>query len=205
LGVGSLGGAFSPPRIGHVVCAQEALVQLQLEKVLFIPMGRPPHREMEADPGGEARLAMCEAAIEGDERFEASRAELDRDGRSYTVQTLRTMREEAPDDEFFLVLGGDQAAALPRWHEPEAVLELARVAVVERIGWTRNAIGIKLSGLKGAERVGYLDMPLMQVSSTSIRRRVAKGRPIRYLVPDRVVEYIEAHGLYGASTPAPAA
>jgi len=205
LRVGILGGAFNPPHVGHLVCAQEALVQLDLERVLFVPTGHAPHRDLEADPGGEARLRMCEAAIEGDDRFAASRAELDREGPSYTVETLRAMHEESPDDELFLMLGGDQAAALPDWHEPEAVLDLATVAAVERVGYTRNAIGIKISGLKGAERVRYLDMPLMQVSSSSIRRRVAKGLPIRYLVPDRVVEYIESNGIYGASAPAPAA
>ena len=203
--VGILGGAFNPPHVGHLVCAQEALVQLDLERVLFVPTGHAPHRDLEADPGGEARLRMCEAAIEGDDRFAASRAELDREGPSYTVETLRAMHEESPGDELFLMLGGDQAAALPDWHEPEAVLDLATVAAVERVGYTRNAIGIKISGLKGAERVRYLDMPLMQVSSSSIRRRVAKGLPIRYLVPDRVVEYIESNGIYGASAPAPAA
>jgi nicotinate-nucleotide adenylyltransferase len=205
LRVGIFGGAFNPPHIGHLVCAQEALLQLELDQVLFVPTGRAPHREIEDDPGGEARLEMCEAAIDGDERFAISRIELDREGPSYTVETLRALREQSPGDELFLILGGDQAAALEHWHEPEALLELANLAVVERVGYTRNAIGIQLSRLRGSERVRYLDMPLMQVSSTSVRRRVAEGKPIRYLVPDRVVEYIEQHGLYGASAPAPAA
>ena len=203
--VGILGGAFNPPHIGHLVCAQEALLQLNLDQVLFVPMGRPPHREIEDDPGGEARLEMCEAAIDGDERFATSRIELDREGPSYTVETLRSLREQSPGDDLFLILGGDQAAALAKWREPEEVLELATLAVVERVGFTRNGIGIKLSRLRGSERVRYLDMPLMQVSSTWVRRRVAEGKPICYLVPDRVVDYIEQHGLYGASTPAPAA
>lgn len=203
--IGILGGAFNPPHIGHLVCAQEALLQLQLDKVLFVPTGQAPHREIPDDPGGEARLELCEAAIEGDERFVVSRFELEHEGPSYTVKTLRALREESPDDELFLILGGDQAAALSAWHEPEEVLELASLAVVERVGYTRSGIGIQLSRLKGAEAPRYLDMPLMQVSSTSVRRRVAEGKPIRYLVPDRVVEQIESRGLYGASTPAPAA
>jgi nicotinate-nucleotide adenylyltransferase len=207
LRIGILGGAFNPPHIGHLVCAQEAFVQLELDKVVFVPTGQAAHREIEEDPGGEARLEMCEAAIDGDERFEVTRAELDREGPSYTADTLAALHESAPDDELFLLLGGDQAASLARWHEPERVLELATLSVVERVGYTRSTISIQLGRLKGAERVIYLDMPLMQVSSTSVRKRVATGLPIRYLVPGRVIEYIESNGLYGASTstPAPAA
>jgi nicotinate-nucleotide adenylyltransferase len=198
LRVGILGGAFNPPHIGHLVCAQEALVQLELERVVFMPVGEAPHREIEDDPGPEARLELVELAIADDARFTVSRLEIDRTGPSYTADTLRQLREEAPDDELFLVLGGDQAAALQSWREPEAVLSLATVAVVERTNWSRNAIGIKVGRLAGAKRIRYLDMPVMQVSSSAIRRRVAEGRPIRYLVPDKVVSYIEAHGLYGA-------
>jgi nicotinate-nucleotide adenylyltransferase len=198
LRVGILGGAFNPPHIGHLVCAQEALVQLELEKLVFMPFGRAPHRELEQDPGAEARLEMVELAVSDDNRFEASRVEIDRSGPSYTADTLRELRDKAPDDELFLILGGDQAAALPRWHEPEVVLSLATVAVVERTNWSRSAVGITLWRLPGAERVRYLDMPVMQISSSAIRRRVAEGRPIRYLVPDKVASHIEATGLYGA-------
>jgi nicotinate-nucleotide adenylyltransferase len=203
LRVGILGGAFNPPHIGHLVCAQETLLQLELERVLWIPAGLPPHRELEADPGAEARLEMVELAIAGDERFASSRIELDRDGPSYTSDTLRELRRQAPDDELFLILGGDQAAALPSWHEPEEVLGLATVAVVERVSWSRNAIAIKVGRLKGAERVRYLDMPLIQVSSTAIRRRAAAGSPIRYFVPEQVERYIDANGLYRAAEPPP--
>jgi nicotinate-nucleotide adenylyltransferase len=199
LRVGILGGAFNPPHIGHLVCAQEALVQLELEKVVFMPVGQAPHRELEGDPGTEARHELVELAVGDDARFTVSRLELDRPGPSYTADTLRELGEKSPDDELFLVLGGDQAAALPRWHEPEAVLSLATVAVVERTNWSRNAIGITLGRLPGAERIRYLDMPILQVSSSAIRRRGAAGRPIRYLVPDEVASYIEANGLYGAT------
>lgn len=198
--VGILGGAFNPPHIGHLVCAQEALVQLELDRVVFVPVGEAPHRELEDDPGAEARLEMVELAIDGDERFSTSRIEIEREGPSYTVDTLEQLRAEAPGDELFLILGGDQAAALAAWHEPEQVLERATVAVLERLSWGRNAIGIKIGRLRGAEAVRYLDMPLMQVSSSMVRRRVRKGLPIRYLVPDGVASYIEANDLYGAGS-----
>jgi nicotinate-nucleotide adenylyltransferase len=205
LRVGILGGAFNPPHVGHLVCAQEALVQLGLGKVVFMPTARPAHREIEQDPGVEVRADLCEAAIADDDRFELSRAELDREGPSYTVDTLRELREAAPDDELFLLLGGDQAAALPSWREPEEVLELATVAAVERVGFSRSAITLRLANLRGGRDVRFLEMPLIQVSSSMVRRRVAKGRPIRYLVPEAVAELVRERGLYGASTPAPAA
>lgn len=195
--VGILGGAFNPPHLGHLVCAQEALVQLELDRVVFVPVGEAPHRTLDDDPGPEARLEMVELAMADDERFVASRIEMDREGPSYTADTLEQLRADAPDDELFLILGGDQAAALASWHEPEKVLERATLAVFERLSWGRNAIIIKIGRMPGAERVRYLDMPLIQVSSSSIRRRVREGVPIRYLVPDTVVEYIATNELYG--------
>jgi nicotinate-nucleotide adenylyltransferase len=198
LRLGIFGGAFNPPHVGHLVCAQEALVALELDRVVFVPVGEAPHREIEADPGAEARLELVELAVADDERFTTSRMELDREGPSYTSDTLARLREESPEDELFLILGGDQAAALGAWHEPEKVLERATVAVFERAIWGRNAIEIKIGRLPGARAIRYLDMPLMQVSSSGIRRRVREGLPIRYLVPDAVADYVSLHNLYGA-------
>ena len=174
-------------------------MELELDKVVFIPVGQAPHRELEGDPGAEERFEMVELATADDERFEVSRAELEREGPSYTSDTLRGLRERSPDDELFLILGGDQAAALASWHEPEEVLALATVAVAARLSWSRQAIGIRLGRLAGMRAIRYLDMPIIQVSSSVIRRRAAAGQPIRYLVPDKVAAYIEANGLYGAS------
>ncbi|HEX2233739.1 MAG TPA: nicotinate-nucleotide adenylyltransferase [Thermoleophilaceae bacterium] len=197
--LGILGGAFNPPHIGHLVCAQEAVLSLDLERLLFVPMGVAPHREIEQDPGPEARFEMCELAVEDDERFEVSRVELDREGPSYTSETLRTL---AGEGELFLVLGGDQAASLPTWHEPEEVLRLATVAVVPRTGFHRETIAVKIASVKGAAGVRFFDMPRIDVSSSLVRHRVAQGLPIKHLVPDKVIGYIEHNGLYGASKPA---
>jgi nicotinate-nucleotide adenylyltransferase len=205
LRLGILGGAFNPPHIGHLVCAQEAVLQLELERLLLVPMGTAPHREIEQDPGAEARLEMCELAIDDDERFEVSRVEVDREGPSYTLDTLRGLREEASDDELFLVLGGDQAASLPKWHEPEEVLRLATVAVVQRTGFHREQIAVKVASLKGAAAVRFFDMPRIDVSSSLVRRRIGESKPVRYLVPGKVIGYVEENGLYGASKPATAA
>lgn len=199
--MGILGGTFNPPHIGHLICAQEAFVRLGLDTVVWVPAGVPPHRAIEDDPGPDARFEMCELTIAADERFALSRMELDREGPSYTVDTLRELRSRSPDDELFLILGGDQAASLGSWREPEEVLSLATVAVVERTGWPRPAIGVKLHGLRGSENLRFFDMPRIDVSSSMVRRRARAGQPIRYLVTDRVANFIGARSLYGASAP----
>jgi nicotinate-nucleotide adenylyltransferase len=200
--VGIYGGVFNPPHHGHLVAAQEAHALLGLDVVVWIPVGAAPHRVVEDDPGPEARLEMVELATSADERFRVSRVEIDREGPSYTVDTLRELHEREPDDELFLILGGDQALALPTWREPEEVLSLATLGVFERGSSNRNAIAIKLGRLRGAERVRFLEMPRIDISATLVRRRAAAGKPIRYLVPDKVASFIGAQSLYGASEPA---
>lgn len=196
--VGIYGGVFNPPHHGHLIAAQEAHSQLGLDVVVWIPVGAAPHRVIEEDPGAEARFEMVEMATAADERFRVSRVELEREGPSYTVDTLRELREREPEAELFLILGGDQALALPRWHEPEQVLELATLAVFERGSSTQNAIRITIGRMIGAERVRFLEMPRIDISSTMVRRRAAGGKPIRYLVPDKVANFIGAQSLYGA-------
>jgi nicotinate-nucleotide adenylyltransferase len=201
LRIGVLGGAFNPPHTGHLVLAQEALVQMELDSVVFMPMGRAPHREIAPDPGAEVRFELAEAAVAGDDRFSTSRLEVDREGPSYTVDTLRQLREEHPDDELVWILGGDQAAALKRWREPDAVLELATIAATDRGAWRRAGIFVEAAHLRNSERLKFFEMPPIGLSSSLVRRRVARGQPIRYLVPDRVMELIESRGLYGEGAP----
>jgi nicotinate-nucleotide adenylyltransferase len=181
------------------VCAQEALAQLELDRVEFMPFREPPHRALPADPGAEARLEMCELAVVDDGRFEVSRIELEREGPSYTADTLAEIRERFPDWEPVLILGGDQAAALPGWRDPERVLALATVAAAERTEWPRERIAEAVAGLPGAEGIVYFDMPRIDLSSSMVRDRAARGEPIRYLVTDKVADYIGTNNLYGAS------
>ena len=178
-------------------------MQLELDVVVFVPLREPPHREIDDDPGPEARLRMCDFATAGDDRFGLSEIEMERPGPSYTADTLRELSRRRPGDELFLILGGDEAASLPTtWREPEEVLRLATVAAAERDGRRREEIVEALTALEGGERVVFFDMPRIDVSSTLVRRRAAAGQPIRYLVPDKVANFVGAKSLYGASIPA---
>ena len=177
-----------------MVCAQEAHTQLDLERVVWVPVGRPPHRSLDRDPGAEQRVRLCELAIAGDDRFSLSRAEVDREGPSYMADTLSELG--SPDDELTLILGADQAGALSEWHEPETVLERATVAVAAREGMEREAVLRRIEPLPGHERTRFFEMPRLDISSTDVRERAAAGRPIRYLVPDTVADEITAESLY---------
>ena len=198
--LGILGGTFNPPHIGHLVCAQAAHDQLGLDRVVLMPAGQPPHKRVASDPGAEARFELCRRAIDGDERFEVSRLEVERAGRSYTVDTLSALHDAHPEDDLTFIVGGDMARSLPSWREPETVLSLATLAVAERAGSERDEIRGELRALPAAtrERVRFFEMPRIDVSSSLVRERVADGRPIRYLVPDAVVDAIEQNGWYRA-------
>jgi nicotinate-nucleotide adenylyltransferase len=202
--VGVLGGTFNPPHLGHLLIAQEALHQLGLDRVLLMPVATPPHKEAHGDPGPEARYAMCQLAIDGDERFAASDLEIRRGGSSYTVDTLRALHGTYPEAELTFIVGGDMAASLPTWREPSEVVSLARLAVAEREGALRADILERLATIPGAaERVEFFDLPRIDFSSSLVRRRVAAGQPITYLVPDPVAEYIAQHGLYRSPVESP--
>jgi nicotinate-nucleotide adenylyltransferase len=195
--IGILGGTFNPPHLGHLLLAQEAHAALGLDRVLLVPAGAPPHKAVPEDPGAERRLHMVRLAVQGDDRFGVSDLEVVRPGPSYTVATLRAIDAQAPQDELYLIVGGDTAEALPGWHRPEEILELAHLAVAER-GDRRERVEAALAGLGGARRVSFLDMSRVDISSSEIRRRLAAGLPVRYLVPDAVADYVAAEGLYCA-------
>ena len=180
-----------------MVCASEARAQLSLDLVLLVPTGVPPHKEMEEEPGRAHRLEMCRLAADGHgDWLEVSSIEIDRDGPSYTVDTLGEINATRPGDELTFIVGGDMAWSLPSWHQPETILELAAVAVAERAGARREEVRVRLAGMRGAERIRYIDVPRLDISSSALRRRVREGRPIDYLVPDAVADYIERQGLY---------
>jgi len=196
--IGILGGTFNPPHMGHLVMAQEALDQLDLDRVVLMPVAVPPHKEAREDPGAAARLDLCRLAVAGDERFEVSSLEIDRGGASFTVDTLKELHDVEPEHDLTFIVGGDMAQSLPAWREPEAILTLARLAVAEREGVRREDIARRLDPLHDGSRVVFFDMPRIDISSTLVRDRVAAGAPVRYLVPDAVADHIGRHGLYAA-------
>jgi nicotinate-nucleotide adenylyltransferase len=178
------------------VLAQEAASQLGLAEVLLVPAGEAPHRRIEPEPGREMRLEMTALAAGGDELLSASDVETSRDGPSFTFRTLELLTDRRTGDEFFFLMGADVAAGLEEWREPGRVLELARLGIAARPGTALDEAEAVLGRLGAADRAEMVRMPELAVSSTRIRRRVAQGRPIRYLVPDAVREYIERRGLY---------
>ena len=195
--LGILGGTFNPPHLGHLICAQEAYVHLHLDHVMLIPARIPPHKEVEEEPGPEVRLELCRLAIGHDDRLSVSDAELRRPGPSYTVDTLEELSTQAPDNKLFLIVGGDVAAGLPRWREPEKVLSLATLAVAERPGTSRGTIDQALAEVGKLGRPAmFFPMPSIGISSSDLRERVARGKPIRYLVPDPVAQSIAERNLY---------
>ena len=194
--VGILGGTFNPPHLGHLVCGQEAYVQLNLDLVMMIPARIPPHKPIEHEPGAPHRLELCRLSIRSDPRFAVSDLELRRPGPSYTVDTLKELHSQVPDNELFLIVGGDVAAGLPEWHQPERVLSLATVAVAKRRGTPKARVESALGRLPGGERARFFAMPRIGVSSTMLRRRLRAGQPVRYFVPDAVEDYIVQHRLY---------
>jgi nicotinate-nucleotide adenylyltransferase len=203
--LGILGGTFNPPHVGHLVMVEEAIDQLVLDRVVLMPVAQPPHKEALADPGAEVRLELCELATAGTPRVGVSDLEIARGGPSFTVDTLRALHEHAPEHELTFIVGGDMAYSLPSWREPEAILGLARLAVAERDGLRREDIAQRLEPLHSGDRVAFFDMPRIDLSSSAIRERVAAGRPIRYLVPDAVVEAIRSRRLYRQAAGRPAA
>ena len=195
-GVGVLGSAFNPPHLGHLALAQEALWQLELDEVVLMPTGEAPHKRILDDPGKEQRLAMTRLAAADDTRFSVSSLEVERDGPSYTYETLELLAGERPDNELVFVMGADAAVGLESWRRPERVVELARLAVARRAGVSDADVGAALRSLGAEGRATMLEMPQFGVSSSSVRERAAAGRPLRYLVPEAVARFVEEKGIY---------
>ncbi len=197
---GLLGGTFDPVHAAHLVLADEALRQLDLAGVWFLPAGEPWMKRDAPLTPKEHRRAMVELAVASDERFHLSTAELDRPGETYTVDTLEAMRAgDAADDEVWFIVGADTLASMHRWKDPARLLELARIAVAMRPGHELLDLGALEAVAPDARgRVTTVRMPLMGVSGTDVRRRAAAGESLEGLVPDAVAAYIARHDLYGA-------
>jgi nicotinate-nucleotide adenylyltransferase len=192
--LGILGGSFDPPHVAHLAIASEACHALHLERVLFVPAAAPPHKGTEERTSAAVRLELTSLAVDDDLRFTVSGIEIER-GLVYTVDTLRAVDERYVDHDLVFIMGSDSLLQLESWHQPEELLSLCSLAVAPRPGDAPEAIAAAAARW-GDYQVQVLDVPLLDVSSSSVRERAAQGRPIRYLVPRRVEQYIQEAGLY---------
>jgi nicotinate-nucleotide adenylyltransferase len=197
MNVGVLGGTFDPIHVGHLIIAEEARVELGLSEVLFVPAGNPWLKVNRAITPAAMRVEMVRRAIGGNEHFRLCTLEVERSGRSYTVDTIASLKKQLGEQSFFFILGQDSFNDLPLWKDPARLVELCRLVVVPRVGLTLPELNSGPFAIPGlADRVTELSTPLIGVSSSEIRQRVARGLSVRYLVADGVAEYIAEQGLY---------
>lgn len=195
--LGIYGGTFDPVHYGHLLAAEQCREQCRLDEVWFMPADSPPHKQQVEITPGVRRAEMLELATAGHPQLRVSHIELDRSGPSYTVDTLRQLRDEGPDRELFLMIGADSLADFPKWREPTLILETAEVLVVNR-GRQEPDVKALAARLGGdlADRFQVVSMPGVDLAASDIRRRVRQGRSIRYMTPRAVEMYIQQNGLY---------
>lgn len=199
---GILGGTFDPPHIGHLLIAEESRSRLELDLVLFIPARQPPHKLNHPVTAFEHRLNMLRLALDSNPFFTLSLVEAERPGPSYTVDTLRELREKSSaGDELYFIMGSDSLVELPTWHEPQELIRLCYLAVLRRPGFEPDLKALEeiIPGL--TSRVVFIPAPPFEISSTEIHTRCEEGADIRYLVPNGVAGYIDEHGLYRGEKP----
>lgn len=192
--IGVMGGTFDPIHHGHLVAASEVAARFSLDTVIFVPTGQPWQKQAGAVTAPEHRYLMTVIATASNPRFTVSRVDLDRQGPTYTVDTLRDLKSRYPDDELYFITGADALAAIMEWKDADELSALARLIGVTRPGY--RLADPKLPG--GA--VTLIEVPALAISSTACRDRVRRGDPVWYLVPDGVVQYISKHHLYIPAT-----
>jgi nicotinate-nucleotide adenylyltransferase len=195
--IGVLGGTFDPIHIGHLFAAEEARTRLGLERIVFVPANLPPHKLHLNVTTTEHRLNMVRLAIADNPSFVLSRVDVDRFGPSYTVDTVELLRDEyGPEAEFYFIMGSDSLAELLTWHKPDRLIRLCRIVALTRPGGRADLEELNRLLPGAIARVQLLEMPLLEVSSTDLQRRVRMGLSTKYLVPPAVEAYIQQHGLY---------
>jgi nicotinate-nucleotide adenylyltransferase len=195
--IGVFGSAFNPPHLAHRILLAEATWQLGLDRVIVVPTGDPYHKDLESDPGAEVRFRLAEAAFAGLPGVEVSAVEVAREGPSYTCETLEEIAEPLGKNEIHLLMGADAARGFAGWKSPERILELARIGIVGRPGTGRGEVESVFASLGAADRIGFVDMPQVEISSSMIRRRIAAKQPFGHLVPAGVAQMIDNEDTYG--------
>jgi nicotinate-nucleotide adenylyltransferase len=201
--VGVFGGTFDPVHLGHLILAEQCREQAALDQVLFVPAALPPHKQEQMLTPFERRVEMLSVAISGHPAFRIEELEKDRAGPSYTVDTLTQLQQARPGDELCFILGSDNLHDLPLWYQPRRILELATLLVVARTDWPTFSEQELKQSLQLADdfplRYQIVEAPLITIASRDIRRRIAEGRSVRYMIPRAVEAYVEDKGLYARS------
>ena len=194
--IGVMGGTFDPIHHGHLVAASEVASAFDLDEVVFVPTGQPWQKSDRDVAPAEHRYLMTVVATASNPRFTVSRVDIDRDGPTYTIDTLRDLSEHRPGAQLFFITGADALAQILSWKDSDELFGLAHFVGVTRPGHVLDDAGLP------ADRVSLMEVPAMAISSTDCRVRIGRGEPIWYLVPDGVVQYIAKHQLYRLAVPA---
>lgn len=197
--IGIFGGSFDPIHMGHLILAEQCREQLRLDEVRFVPASISPLKQHAAPIASKHRIEMIRLAIAGNPCFTMDQREIDREGVSYTVDTLRSIKEENPSDELYLLMGADSVKDLPRWKNPEEIFALANIGAILRGGFGPpdwNILRQYVSPERWKAFQVHIDTPAIEISSSDLRLRVGRQQTIRYFVPDAVEQYIHQHQLY---------
>lgn len=196
--IGVFGSAFNPPQNAHLAVVEAAIGQFGLDRLIVVPTGHAYHKEPESDPGAAARLSLARAAFEGVDGVSVSPVEVEREGPSYTYVTLEQIEAENPDSEIHLLMGADTARGFGGWKRPERILELARVGVAPRPDVGRDEVEVVFDRLGASERLSFIEMPEVDLSSSAVRRRIEAGQTVDSMVPAPVAQMIDNEGVYGS-------
>jgi nicotinate-nucleotide adenylyltransferase len=196
--LGIMGGTFDPVHYGHLVAAEGARYQFQLEKIIFVPTGWPPHKAPEEVSEPRHRLALTRLAINSNPFFAVSAMEIERNGLSYTIDTVRETSNLFPGAQIFFITGADAVLEILNWKNVAELLSICLFIAATRPGYRLGSLKARLHGFSPSqlERIIVMEVPALAISSTDIRQRIKKGRPIKYLLPEAVENYILEHGLY---------
>lgn len=192
---GIMGGTFNPPHNAHLLIAEIAREQYGLDRVIFITGGNPPHKTGAAP--AKHRFNMTRLAISGNETFTDDSFEIESGEKSYTVNTLKFLTEKYPSDELFFIIGEDSLNDLEKWYKPDEILKMCSILVFPRVSQRQLEETVKDTAKKTGGRIFSINAPVMEISSTDIRERIKSGKTVRYMLPDKVLDYIKKHNLYG--------
>ena len=196
--IGIMGGTFNPIHNAHLVLAEQAYAKYNLDKIIFMPAKKPPHKDSRGLATDEHRIEMIRLSIKDNPHFELSTLEMERDTVSYTAETLRLLTDLYPDTEFYFIIGGDSLMSLHSWREPEVIFQLSTIIAAGRSGFLSDDVKQEVLRLRKeyACSIELLEIPNMDISSRSIRSNIERGNSIRYYVPEQVYQYIITHNLY---------